>query len=327
MPLVPRSELATIARIAELLGGGGGATRGVIRGIGDDAAVLDPQGGRELVWTVDAQFEGQHFRRGWLTLEDVGWRSFVAAASDLAAMGAVPWCALSALGVPENLGDADLDALVTGQRQAADAVGCPVVGGNLSRAGELSVTTTLLGTAKHAVRRGGAKPGEGVWLGGHVGLAALGLEALRAGRWGGELDAAVAAFRRPRVNIADGKALAGRASAAIDVSDGLAADVAHLCEASGVRVVLDRVALQGVSEVLRSMAGDGWLELALHGGEDYALVATSAEALPGFERVGVVEEGAGVWLASGERREVIAPRGFDHFAFRPLLPALSSGIG
>ncbi len=121
---------------------------GVTLGIGDDAAVLHPPVGRDLVWTVDAQIEAQHFRRAWMSFEDIGWRSLVAAASDLAAMGAEPWCALASLGLPDGVGDDAFDALSRGQAEAALAVGAPIVGGNLSRAGELSVTTTLLGTVE-----------------------------------------------------------------------------------------------------------------------------------------------------------------------------------
>ncbi len=315
---MPSSEFGTIARLAALFRA---ETDGVTVGIGDDAAVMQlDRGSRgELVWTVDAQVEGQHFRRDWMSLEDVGWRSFVAAASDLAAMGAEPWCALSALVLPGSLDDGEIDALTRGQAAAAKAVGCAIVGGNLSRGGELSVTTTLLGRAESAVRRVGAREGDGVWLAGGLGLATLGLRALEAGRDEPVLQPALMAFRRPKVNVDAGRTLAGRATAAIDVSDGLAQDAAHLAGSSGVALVIDEATLEAhVGEPMRSAAaalGVRWLEPALSGGEDYALLATSAGALPGFTRIGDVEAGSGVWLRcrSGERRAV-PPLGFDHFS-------------
>ena len=313
------SELSKIARLAALFGGH--EAPGVTLGIGDDAAVLRPPAGRELVWTVDAQVEGEHFRRDWMTWGDVGWRSFVAAASDLAAMGAEPWCALSSLVLPAGFPDDALDALTGGQADAALAVGCPIVGGNLSRGGELSVTTTLLGSVDRAVRRDGARVGDGVWLAGSVGLAGAGLRALMAGRSGGELDAAIDAFRRPRVRIAEGRTLGSKAHAAIDVSDGLAQDAGHIATASRVALVLDESRLLAHAGQIVGRAAlllnESALRLVLTGGEDYALLATSAEPLDGFARVGDVEAGDGVWLhgPNAERRRLSGneQRGFDHF--------------
>lgn len=290
---------------------------GVTLGIGDDAAVLHPPVGRDLVWTVDTQIEAQHFRRAWMSLQDIGWRSFVAAASDLAAMGAEPWCALASLGLPDGVGDDAFDALSRGQAEAAVAVSCPIVGGNLSRAGELSVTTTLLGTVDRAVGRGGARPGDGVWIAGEVGLAAAGLRAIVRGCLGSDVDTAIGLFRRPRVRIAEGRVLARVAHAAIDVSDGVARDAGHVAAASQVALVLDEASLlaHAGSALARAAAavGEPPLDLVL-AGEDYALLATADEPLDGFTRVGEVETGAGVWLRdeAGQRRPVDR-WGFDHF--------------
>src|SRR4051812_46191324 len=127
---VPRSstELARIAKLARALAHVG-EQPGIVRGIGDDAAVLETRGTGQLVWTVDAQVEGVHFRRDLASWEDAGWRSFMAAASDLAAMGAEGWCALSALILPRSLDDEALDAIARGQADAAREVEAPVVGG------------------------------------------------------------------------------------------------------------------------------------------------------------------------------------------------------
>jgi thiamine-monophosphate kinase len=292
---------------------------GVTIGIGDDAAVLRPPEGRELVWTVDAQVDGQHFRRAWLGPADVGWRSFVAAASDLSAMGATPWCALSSLCLPDDLDDDDIDALCRGQAEAAAAVGCPVVGGNLSRGAELSVTTTLLGTVTAAVARTGARADDGLWLAGEVGLARAGLLALERRVVAVALEVAVDRFRRPVVRVEAGERLAGRAHAAIDVSDGLARDALQLADASGVAVVFDeRELLDHMGDALSEAAaalGEGASLRALVGGEDYALLAASAGPIDGFSRVGHVEPGRGLWLQTlGGGRSPIEACGFDHFA-------------
>src|SRR5262249_27582994 len=142
---------------------------------------------------------------------DVGWRSFMAAASDLAAMGAAPWCALSALVLPDDVTDAALEEIARGQGEAAAAIHAPVVGGNLSRAqgrGTLSIATTLLGTCERAVLRRGARPGDSLWMVGHIGLAAAGLRTLERNADpgvdpGAPLAVAVAAWRAPRALIAE----------------------------------------------------------------------------------------------------------------------------
>src|SRR6185312_4863667 len=152
-------------------------------------------------------------------------------ASDVAAMGAEPWCVLCALVLPEGVDDAALEVLAGGERDAAEAVGAPVVGGNLSRGPVLSIATTLLGRCERAVERRGAVPGDGVWLAGGVGLASAGLLALKRGVRVPAVDAAFAAWRRPRALVAEGRAMAREAHAAIDVSDGLARDAGHVAEA------------------------------------------------------------------------------------------------
>ncbi len=310
------SERARIAMLARVLGGD--RAGGVEVAIGDDAAVLDgtrTAHGR-MVWTIDEQVEGTHFRRDLVSWRDVGWRSFMAAASDVAAMGAEPWCALSALVVPDTVDDGALEEFACGQRDAAKATGATIVGGNLARGPAFSVATTLLGTCERAVLRSGAVPGDGIWLAGSVGLASAGLRALAAGSsHAAALRVAVAAWRTPKALFVEGRAMAGVAHAAVDVSDGLASDAAHVARASAVRVVFDETALRSdaaLASAAEALAEDA-LDLALYGGEDYALIVASPVPIDGFRRIGSVTEGEGVALrdASGER--ALDPRGFDHF--------------
>jgi thiamine-monophosphate kinase len=320
-------EKARIALLARVFAPSGPMRGGIELGIGDDAAVLGAPPGGKLVFTIDEQVEGQHFRRDLVSWRDVGWRSFMAAASDVAAMGAAPWCALSALVLPDDVDDAALEAIAAGQRDASEAVGAPVVGGNLARGPAegglrwgVSVTTTLLGTCARPVARAGAKPGDGLWLAGTVGRASAGFRALDSGRGADpRLEACVAAWRRPSALIAEGRRMAGVAHAAVDVSDGLARDAGHIAEASGVCIVLDEDAL--LADPLLGIAGDALgvspLELALYGGEDYALVAASAAAIPGFTRIGEVREGAGIMLRGRDGERAIEGKGYDHFASPP----------
>jgi thiamine-monophosphate kinase len=306
-------EVGRIAMLARVLRASG---QGIEVGIGDDAAVLSPPGTR-LVWTIDEQVEGVHFRRDLASWHDVGWRSYMAAASDVAAMGATPWCALAALVVPVDVDDAALEAIATGQREAAEVAGAPVVGGNLARGPAMSIATTVLGTCERPVERRGAVAGDGLWMAGRVGLAAAGLRALEEGKgMESRLAAAIAAWRVPRALFEEGWAMGATAHAAVDVSDGLARDAGHLAEASGVQVVLDEAALLDDAVLLEAAGalGASALELALYGGEDYALVAASKQPIEGFRRIGEVRAGRGMVVRSVAGERPVEPRGFDHFA-------------
>lgn len=298
------------------------ASRAIELGIGDDAAVL--RLGRErLVITVDDQVEGVHFERRWLGLEDIGYRSLQAAASDLAAMGAQPLAAVASLHVPPDLTARALARLARGQARASERLRCPVVGGNIARGPSLSVTTTVVGRAAKPLLRSGARPGDELWLLGEVGFARAGLlqhvQALRVpSRLRGIAARARRAWARPEALIAEGRALAGRARATIDVSDGLSGDAGQLARASGVKLVLearrlDRLISREFAE-LADLLGVPGVALALRGGEDYALLCAgpSARRPRRAKIIGRVEagEGAELELATDERL-ALAP-GFDH---------------
>jgi thiamine-monophosphate kinase len=250
-----------------------------------------------------------------------------AAASDLAAMGATPSCALSHLTLPPRFGKQELRLLSRGQADAAALLRCPVVGGNLSRGEELSIVTTVVGSTSQPLRRDAAKAGDEIWLVGAVGLAAAGLKILQTGRAGtfrrpSATTACLSAWREPRALISKGRRLASLANAAIDLSDGLAIDAVRIAKASNRRLLLDQAALvQALPDALLQVCHQrGWdpLELALGGGEDYALLATGpARRRPSWAfPVGSVSPGSGVWLLleRGGRRRVCS--GHDHFARR-----------
>lgn len=306
------SEATRIEALRALFAGQ--VTSGVRVGIGDDAAVLTPPPG-ELVLTVDEQVEGTHFRREWLSLADLGHRATMAAASDVAAMGAVPWVLVAALVLPEAMTDAELDELAAGQRDAARELGASIVGGNLARGASLSIATTVLGVAASPVHRSGAIAGDGIWLAGAVGLAGAAWRSLLANVDAPE--AALAAWRRPRALVAEGRRMHGVAHAAVDLSDGLARDASHLAVASGVRVVLDGAALDALvtPDLARAATalGVSARALVLGGGEDYALLCASPTPIDGFVRIGECARGEGVVVREGGR-DVAASAGFDHFA-------------
>ena len=313
-----------LERIALLAATFGRPSTGI--GIGDDAAIVEPVT-EPLVWTIDAQVEGTHFQIDWLTWWEVGWRSFMAAASDLAAMGASPLAALSALSLGPGVEDDDLEQLAKGQAEAARMIGAVVIGGNLARGTETSVTTTLLGRAAKPVLRSGAQPGDGLYLAGAIGLAHAGLMLLQRG--GPDVKpepwqaSALSAWRRPIARIDAGKGMAPTATAGIDISDGLARDAHHIAEASHVALVIEETALRGLASGLLTRGATALsvdvLDLMLTGGEDYALLVTSPQPINGFTRIGHVVVGAPEVLlardlAHGGAYEPLPPRGFDHFS-------------
>jgi thiamine-monophosphate kinase len=319
-------EHELIASLTKIFGGAA-ARRVASIGVGDDAAVLSaPFPG--LVWTVDAAVEGVHFSRAHSSPEVIGARAFHAAASDIAAMGARPVAALSSLAAPRALSGDVLKRVARGQAGAARDLRCPVVGGNLSRAAELSITTTVIGVAARPLSRSGARAGDDVWLVGDVGLSHAGLIALRAKarrRPAGAaraIAACIRAFQEPRARIAEGLRLVGRASAAIDVSDGLGADAGHLAAKSRVRVVIEEAALGAALRpelvLAAPLLGIEALEAALSGGEDYALLATGAPGRRprGAVRIGRVVKGAGVVVEDAGGRLRAAGSGYDHYRGR-----------
>ncbi len=330
-----KGEFAAIEMIRQVLGeaarkgGVGGAPMSPLAGevwIGDDSAVLEQDGDR-LLLTSDLTVAGVHADLDLLGLTDVGWRALVCALSDIAAMGGAPAHAVVGVAAPRGT---DLRSLYEGIAAAATEHRCPVVGGDLSSAGQLVVAATVAGRVpegRSAVLRSGAVPGDTLFVTAPLGSSAAGLRALReaAGTQAGKEARSegsvrtgplrdsplVKAHLRPRARIAAGQAAGrGGATAMIDVSDGFAADLWHLADASGVGFELERVPVaEGASA-----------EDALGGGEDYELVIATAEperlvatfvtsGLPPPLEIGVCTAESGRRMFGGARLE---PVGYEH---------------
>jgi thiamine-monophosphate kinase len=283
-------------------------------GIGDDAALLDVPAGQQLAVSTDSSIEGVHFRRGWLTPREIGYRATVAALSDLAAMAAIPIGLVSAIALPNGWGES-LHEITDGIGEAASRFHAPIVGGNITRGAQLSLTVTVLGAVEHALPRSGVRPGDTIYVTGELGASAAALRALLAG----QRPAAPhrARFATPTPRIAEARWLATHgATAAIDVSDGLLAELAHLAAASGVHINLDDRAVP--------VAPGASVEDALHGGEEYELlVAGRMLDAGGFETAHAVRLtpiAVARALAGGEQPGVdvrgrVAPEsGHDHLS-------------
>ena len=307
----------------------------VVRGIGDDCAVLRPADGHDLLVTTDTQEEGVHFRRDWSTPEDIGWRCLAVNVSDVAAMGGTPLGAVVALSLPETLAVAFVEAMYDGMSAMAEAYDCPIIGGNISKSTErLSVTITVLGSAPRdgAMYRASARAGDDIWVTGDLGAAKAGLEALVHPQAvaGLPTDAVLSRYRRPLPRLRESQFLRQHgARSLIDLSDGLSSDLAHVCEASsvGARLHAERIPISDETRKVAGALGLDPLIWALHGGEDFELcltappdVATSLEQ--GFRkrfdcpltRIGTIQAGAGVTLRYRDgREESLAAGGYDHF--------------
>jgi len=308
-------EFGAIARIERAAARSRAGTRGVVVGIGDDAAVLRARAGEDLVATTDALVEGVHFRFATQAARAIGRRALVANLSDLAAMGARPLGCLFALAAPPSLPVRTLDALVAGILDEAAAHRCPLVGGNVSRARETALTLTALGAVARgrALLRCGARPGDRILVTGTLGGAALEVALALRGR---------GRVRRVAVpRLAAGRALARLpgVGACIDVSDGLEADLAHLLDASGVAAALEpaRVPRPRGFDAACRRAGLDPEQLALAGGEDYELLFTLRPGAPAAARVArrlgvpVAEIGRVLRRRPGGRTR--PARGYRHF--------------
>lgn len=311
-------EFGLLARIRDLRRPG----RGVEVGIGDDCAVVRADGRRWLL-TTDALVEGVHFERAWDDAAGRGRRAFEVNASDVAAMGGLPRYALLSLSVPGDSAAAEVEATIRGVAAASRAAGCSLVGGNLASAPLWTITVMLIGEcAATPLLRSGARPGDLLYVSGTLGGAAFGREILLGLRRGPR--AATRPFLRPRARVAIGRWLAatGGATAAIDVSDGLLADLGHVCEESGVGAVVDAARLP-LASAMRRLPRARQLALALRGGEDYELLFTvKADRAARLEaaarrrrfpihRIGTISAARGVGVEGVDLAD--AASGYDHF--------------
>jgi thiamine-monophosphate kinase len=311
------TEDEIVAALESLLSHSEG-TRRPILGIGDDAALWQPSRSHRSVVSTDMLVEGVHFSRDAMSLEDVGWRALAASLSDLAAMGAVPRLATVALGLPKHRAAAEVLELYRGIAGAARRYKIAIAGGDLSRAGELVISVTVVGEvrASRVKTRAGASPGQVLAVTGELGASRAGLEGDPAGQ---------AAFRRPEPRLAEGRFLAasGSVAAMMDSSDGLATDLGRLCRASGCGAVLEQVPVAPAARAAAGRLGEDPERFALGGGEDFELLAAIVPRAFSYLarryerrfkrpllRVGTLRKEEGVeW-----RGKPLEPLGWEHFA-------------
>jgi thiamine-monophosphate kinase len=289
----------------------------VLLGIGDDCALLDPPSGLHLAMTMDTLIAGRHFLAD-ADPSGIGHKSLAVNLSDLAAMGAKPAWALLSISLPQ-IDDAWLEAFTSGFSALAAKHGVQLVGGDTCQ-GDLSITLQLTGFVEpgREMRRSAARPGDGIYVTGTLGDAALALEMNLAGQDAAELQQRL---DRPEPRVEEGQELAALGvRACIDISDGLAADLGHICRQSGcaARIHLDQLPL---SEPLRRyLQAGGDVRTVVAGGDDYELCFTAPESMAprlqnlAVTRIGEILPGEEVELMDASGQTLPLPSSWEHFA-------------
>ncbi len=328
-------EFALIDRLTRALGSNGPR---VIRGVGDDTAVLQARDDRFLLATSDVQIEGIHFTLDTCTPQQIGRRAAAVNLSDIAAMGGTPTFALVSLAIPGQTEPELLDGIYEGLNAALREQGAEIVGGNTAELPErLSIDVTLLGEVpkERVLTRTGAKPGDVLCVTGSLGASAAGLQLIAKDSLP-DLDeairkSAITAHLEPIPRLGEGIFLGstGQVTACIDISDGLFGDAWHIAEESGVTVHIeaDRIPVSKAASAVAGAAGLDALRLALGGGEDYELLFTvpsssadrilkeliNATGTPAAIIGGIQNGPAEVKVTASGQPVDIAVSGFDHF--------------
>jgi thiamine-monophosphate kinase len=299
-----------------------------VLGVGDDCALVDVTNGMDLAVSTDTMVSGTHFFPD-VDPENLGHKALAVNLSDMAAMGAMPYWAMLALTIP-SVDHAWLEAFAKGFFDLATEFNVSLIGGDTTR-GPLTLTVTIMGEvpAGAALRRSGAKVGNDIWVSGNIGDAALAV-AHRHGRLvlsEEDYHEAVMRLYEPSPRVQLGQALRGLATAAIDVSDGLLADLTHICRLSGVGATIDLAQVPVSSIGAKHLNTDEGRTAIVAGGDDYELCFTahpnSRDSIQDLTnvlgvpmtRIGQVKRGKGVSLLGGDGKPVkIDGRGYDHFA-------------
>ena len=309
----------------------------VLKGAGDDCALLSLGRGQELLVTCDMMLEDVHFKRDWLSPEEISRKLLVRSLSDIAACGGNPHYYTLSMGIPGSIPDSFIERFREGLRRMDKHCGISLIGGDLSSSpGGLYLDLQMLGSVEKGrfLSRDGALPGDEIFLTGDIGSVLLGLEFLRKGKKAEGGPDYLSKFARPEARIGFGKELATRraASAAIDVSDGLSTDLHNICLASGVGAVIEEATLP-LSPLLDAPPlplGEDRATFALRSGEEYEILFTappgSTDAIGKIsEKTGLAVTLIGTVTAKQEKIELkgkkgspkrLNPTGWDHFRGR-----------
>lgn len=304
---------------------------GAVLGVGDDAALIKPAAGVELAISTDMLVSGRHFLAD-VDPRKLGHKSLAVNLSDMAAMGAKPRWATLSLALPESIvqtGEKWLEAFADGFFELAHAHRVGLIGGDTTR-GPLNICVTIIGEVAKgtALRRDGARPGDDIWISGHLGDAALALAHTqrRIMLDPSEIAECLPALLTPMARVGLGQRLIGLADSAIDISDGLLADLGHILKSSKVAAVIKMGEIGCSASIKKYLPQRLAIECLLAGGDDYELCFTVPRAKRGeiemlarqqpvpLSRIGRVGEGEGlVVLDAAGKAVTLETKGYDHF--------------
>jgi thiamine-monophosphate kinase len=304
----------------------------VLVSIGDDACVLKDG----TVITTDSYLEDVHFDLAYMSYKDIGKRVACATLSDIAAMAAKPICLFISLLIPPRMKESELKSLYQGIDEICRLFSVEIAGGDIVAANSLGLSLTALGKTKRPILRSTARPGDYLYITGSLALAEIGRLILSTPllssphRWGRKKVGGEQAIQRhiaPIPRIFEAQKLAKYATAMIDTSDGLSTDAFHLATESKVKIKIFAEALPvaSISKEIAKITKQSWQEFVYNSGEDYELLFTTRKELSinqifkiPVTKIGIVEQGRGVWIVEAGKERKLLPKGYDHLRVAPV---------
>jgi thiamine-monophosphate kinase len=291
--------------------------KNIIVGIGDDAAVINSK--KLLVLTTDCLVEGDHFRKEWFTPEQIGMKAIEINVSDIAAMGAKPKYVLVSLAIPKDLDVKFFEGIYKGMWNACEKYKIEIIGGNMTHCESIVISITLVGEVekKNLSLRSGAKPGDYIITTGHLGYGRAGLRMFQENLEG--YNEVKKKYLEPKAQLKKALKLAPFANSMIDISDGLASEIKHICNESNCGAIIYKNKIP-ISDEVRDIAnklGEDEYDYALFSGEDFELVCTvskeNIDKVNGF-LVGEITDTKDIRLSSNGKETLIDKKGYDHFS-------------
>lgn len=292
-------------------------SKNVLVGIGDDAAVVKIEKDLQVL-TTDCLVEGDHFTREWFTPKQIGMKAIEINVSDIAAMGAVPRYVLVSLCLPQDLETDFVEEIYKGMWKACDKYGIEIIGGNMTHSKQIVISITLTGEVdkKNLSLRSGAKPGDFIFVSGHIGNGKAGLRIFQEKLE--DFEDVRKKYLEPKAQLKTALELALYVNSMIDISDGLASEIKHICDESkcGAIIYKEKIPINDdARSVARALKEDEY-NYALFGGEDFQLVYTvsknNLKNVQGY-LVGEIVKGNEIKLKDGNVTKIIQEKGYDHF--------------
>jgi len=292
--------------------------KNVLVGIGDDAAVIKIEKGLQVL-TTDCLVEGDHFRKEWFSPKQIGMKAIEINISDVAAMGGIPKYVLVSLCLPQDLEVDFVKGMYKGMWKTCDKYNIEIIGGNMTHSEQIVISITLTGEVdkKNLCLRSGAKPGDFIFVSGHLGNGRAGLRVFQEKLKG--FDDVRKNYLEPKANLETALKIAPYVNSMIDVSDGLAPEVKHICDQSKCGAIIYKNKIP-ISDEVRGIANkleEDEYDYALFGGEDFELVYTvPKECLSKIKGylVGEITKDRQIKLSSSDKIRSISKKGYDHFS-------------